>query len=406
MKPFIARQPIFDRNREVYGYEMQIRSGPMSLFAKSEAADAKIAVNDSLLADLQALSSGKRAFVPATRDLLLNDCAALLPREWLAIELRDPAEAGPELVAACRRLKSSGYMLVLEDGAEGRGHEQLAESADIVMLDLSASAEASRQAIPQQLPLSTARFLAARVDTREVFQKALSVGFDYFQGSFYCKPLALSTGGLSESKANLLQMLSALQSPNVEFEDVEKIIKRDVVLSYRLLQYINSAFFGLGAKVKSVLHAMSLLGLYDVRRWATLLAMAGIANDKPNELLVLSLIRAKFCELLAARTGLAKRSQSLYFAGMFSLLDAIVDRPLEQALGSLPMEEDVKAALHGEVNPVRRCLDYIIAYEAADWDARADKGADVVSAEVESPDLYLEAVQYAVRSVEAASQIV
>jgi EAL and modified HD-GYP domain-containing signal transduction protein len=146
--------------------------------------------------------------------------------------------------------------------------------------------------------------------------------------------------------------------------------------------------------------------LYDVRRWATLLAMAGIANDKPNELLVQSLIRGKFCELLAARTALAKRSQSLYFAGLFSLLDAVVDRPIEQLLESLPMEEDVKAALQGEVNPVRRFLDYVMAYEAADWDALADRGADVVPPEIESPELYLEAVQYAVRSVEAASKVV
>jgi len=201
-------------------------------------------------------------------------------------------------------------------------------------------------------------------------------------------------------------MINALLSPNVEFEEVEKIIKRDVVLSYKLLQYVNSAFFGLGTKVKSVMHAMSLLGLYDVRRWATLLAMAGMANDKPNELLVLSLIRAKFCELLAARTALAKRSQSLYFAGMFSLVDAVVDRPIEQALEFLPMEEDVKAALLGEVNSVRRFLDYVMAYEVGDWDALADRGTGVVLPESESPELYLEAVQYAVRSIQAASGIV
>jgi EAL and modified HD-GYP domain-containing signal transduction protein len=154
------------------------------------------------------------------------------------------------------------------------------------------------------------------------------------------------------------------------------------------------------------MHAMALLGLYDVRRWATLLAMAGMANDKPNELLVQSLVRGKFCELLAGGTGLKKRSQSLYFAGMFSLLDAVVDRPIEQALEFLPMEEDVKAALLGEDNPVRVFLDYVIAYEAGDWDALADRGAAVAPPETEPPALYLEAVQYAVRSFEAASGIV
>jgi c-di-GMP-related signal transduction protein len=405
MKPFIARQPIFDRNREVYGYEMQLRSGPTSLFTPSEQTGAEIAVNDALLADIQTLSAGRRAFISATRDILLKDYAALLPREWIAIELRDSAEGGPELVTACRKLKSSGYTLVMGDSAEGRCHADLAESADIVRVALSAPAEESGQSLPRQLPLSTARFLAAGVETRETFQKALSVGFDYFQGRFYCKPMALSAGSVSENKANLLQMINALQSPNVDFEDIEKIIKHDVVLSYKLLQYINSAFFGLGTKVKSVMHAMSLLGLVDVRRWATLLAMAGIANDKPNELLVQSLIRAKFCELLAARTGLAKRSQSLYFAGMFSLLDAVVDRPIEQVLGFLPMEEDVKAALQGEVNPVRRILDYVMAYEVGEWDALADKGASVVPPEIESPELYLQAVQYAVRSFEAASEV-
>ena len=115
MKSFIAREPIFDRNREVYGYEMKLRSGPMSLFDQPEQAGAGVVVNQSLLEDVQALSSGKRAFIPATSDALLNDYAVLLPREWLAIELRDSAEAGPELVAACRRLKDAGYTLVLGD---------------------------------------------------------------------------------------------------------------------------------------------------------------------------------------------------------------------------------------------------------------------------------------------------
>ncbi len=329
----------------------------------------------------------------------------MLPREWLAIELRDSAVAGPEFVAACRRLKDAGYTLVLGEGAEGRC-EGLAESADIVGVDFSASAEELRRTLPRLLPSSGARSLATGVETREAFQEALNAGYDYFQGRFYCKPLALSTGGMPENKVNLLHMINALMAPNVEFEEVESIIKRDVVLSYKLLQYVNSAFFGLGTKVKSVMHAMTLLGLYDVRRWATLLAMAGIANDKPNELLVQSLIRGKFCELLALRTGPAKRSQSLYFAGMFSLLDAVVDRPVAQALEFLPMEEDVKAALLGEANPVRRFLDYVMAYEVGDWDALADRGAGVVASETESPALYLEAVQYAVRSFEAASGIV
>jgi EAL and modified HD-GYP domain-containing signal transduction protein len=405
MKPFIARQPIFDRNREVYGYEMQLRSGPMSLFAQSDQAGAGIAVNQPLLADLQALSSGKRAFVPAAPEALLKDYAALLPREWLAIELKDSAAAGPELAAACRRLKDAGYTLVLGDGVEGRCREELAESAHIVRVDFSASADELGRKLLRQPPLSGARSLATGVETREAFQEALNAGYDYFQGRFYCKPLALSTGNVPENKMNLLHMVNALLSPNVDFDEVEKIVKRDVVLSYKLLQYVNSAFFGLGTKVKSVMHAMTLLGLYDVRRWATLLAMTGIANDKPNELLVQSLIRGKFCELLALRTALSKRSQGLYFAGMFSLLDAIVDRPVEQALEFMPMEEDVKAALLGEANPVRHFLDYVLAYEAGDWDTLADSGAAVALPENESPALYLEAVEYAVRSFEATSGI-
>ena len=406
MRSFIARQPIFDRNREVYGYEMQLRSGPMSLFAQSGQTGAGIVVNDSLLADVQALSSGKRAFIPATRDALLKDYAALLPREWLAIELRDSDEAGPELVAACRRLKNSGFTLVLGDCDGGRCRERLAESADIVRIDFSGFASEPRLPPPRQVLPSTARSLATRVETREAFQEALKAGYDYFQGHFFCKPLALSAGSMPENKLNLLHMMNALVAPNVDFEELEKIIKRDVVLSYKLLYYVNSAFFGLGTKVKSVMHAMLLLGLYDVRRWAALLFMAGMANDKPNELLVQSLIRAKFCELLAAQTGLAKRSQSLYFAGMFSLVDAVVDRPLEQALEYLPMEDDVKAALLGEANSVRRFLDYVLAYEAGDWDGLADRGTGIVLPEAESPELYLQAVQYAVRSIEVASGMV
>ena len=199
-------------------------------------------------------------------------------------------------------------------------------------------------------------------------------------------------------KLNYLHMLQEIQWPNVNFHRLEAIIKRDMALSFKLLRYINSAYFGLGSKVSSIMHAIRLLGPRQFKQWASLLLMASMGNDKPDELVVQALIRGRFCESLAPLLGMQQQSQELFLLGMFSVIDAILGRPLQEILRDLPLSDDIKDALSGKPNRLRAVYDYALAYERADWDGLSALAGAMGLDESGVPLVYLSAVRWAKRS--------
>ena len=357
-KVFIARQPIFDLKQKVYGYELLFRSGVENVLRSAEPnqASAKVISDGTLVLSMEAISGGKFSFINITRDILLNDYISLLPRGLTAAELPETLEPDPEVISACGRLKKAGYTLVLDDFVYKVQHADLMSLADIVKVDfLSTSAEERRQVL-SRFTAPNVRFLAERVDTHEDFKQAVSLGYAYFQGDFFSKPVIISSRDVPGFKLNYLHMLQELQWPDINFQRLEGIVKRDMSLSFKLLRYINSAYFGLGSKVSSIMHAIRLLGPREFKQWASLLVMASMGSDKPDELVIQALIRGRFCESLAPILGLKQRSQELFLLGMFSAIDAILDRPLEEILKDLPLTDDIKDALSGKPNRLRGVL--------------------------------------------------
>ena len=200
-------------------------------------------------------------------------------------------------------------------------------------------------------------------------------------------------------KLNYLQMLKEIQLPGINFHRLEAIVKHDMALSFKLLRYINSAYFGLRNKVSSILHAMMLLGAREFKQWASLVIMAGMGSDKPDELVIQALIRGRFCESLAPMLGMKQRAQELFLLGMFSVIDAILDRPLEEILKDLPLSDDIKDALCGKPNRLRAVFDYVLAYEKGDWDRVSEMAAGLgLRDESGIPAIYLHAVHWAQKS--------
>jgi EAL and modified HD-GYP domain-containing signal transduction protein len=397
---FIARQPIFDLQRKVYGYELLFRSCLENVFGRAEPnqASAKVMTDGTLILDMEAISGGKLVFINVTRDILLNDYINLLPRDLTAAEILETIEPDSEVVNACSRLKKAGYLLVLDDFVYGEKYADLMNLADIVKVDfLSTSGEERRQVL-SRFALPNVRFLAEKVETHEVLQEAIDLGYSYFQGYFFSKPVIISSRDVPGFKLNYLQMLQEIQSPNVNFYHLEAIIKRDMALSFKLLRYINSAYFGVRNKVSSIMHAMMLLGMREFKQWASLVVMASMGSDKPDELVVQALIRARFCESLAPMLGMAQRSQELFLLGMFSVIDAILDRPLAEILKDLPLSDEIKDALSGKPNRLRAVFDYTLAYEKADWDSVSEMSSALGLDESGIPAAYLAAVHWAQRS--------
>lgn len=397
----MARQPIFDRDRVVVGYELFFRDGLSNVFdfPDPNQATSKVMLNSLTLFNIEILTGGHKAFINLTRDVLIRDYAHLFTPDQIACEILEDIPADIETVAACRRLKKWGFTVVLDDYTWKESTEGLLELADIVKVDFLALEERELQETAKFLTGLGVTLLAEKVETYEVFNKALAMGFHLFQGYFFAKPEVVKRQDLATSKMNCMRLISEAQKPEPDFNVVEDIVKQDVALSYRLLRYINSAYFGFKVEIRSIKQAVVLLGSREFSRWATLIAMSGLGEGKPTELFAVALTRARFLELLAPAIGLAKHADDLFMVGLFSLLDAAMDRPFENLLEDIPVSADVKDALTRRGGPFLKPLRGIICFEQAQWSELFKELPALAKSDFSAPSAYIAAVDWANKSL-------
>ena len=365
---FIGRQPIFDRELRVYGYELLYRSGETNSagIIDSERATSQVIVNAFLEFGLDRLVGGSRAFINITPGLLQSDDPLPFSKDQLGLELHEDIALDEHLVAAVLRLKQEGYSIVLDNF---RYHEKLVplvKLADIVKIDVRVVEDSTVQEYVQHLRPHKVKLLATKVETHDELATYMKMGFDYFQGYFLAKPKVMKQHGVPASRLAVLRLLAALQNSEVDVRDIEDLISQDLSLSYKLLRYINSAAFALPKKVESIRRAVTYLGIQPIKRWVRLVAMSGVA-DQPEELLLTALNRAKMCELLGEAAG--KSDSDAYFTvGLFSALDALLDMPMREVLEQLPLANELTDALlkhEGELGQVLKC---ILAHERGRWE--------------------------------------
>ncbi|MFQ5509798.1 MAG: EAL and HDOD domain-containing protein, partial [Leptospirillia bacterium] len=241
----------------------------------------------------------------------------------------------------------------------------LVDRAEVIKVDVLGleDAEIARQF--GQLQAFPVKYLAEKVETQEQFEFCRDLGFDYFQGHFLSHPKVIQGRRITTNRMPVLRLLAELNSPDARVDKLETLIGQDISLSYRLLRYINSAFFNLTREVDSINHALVLLGLKDVRRWATLISLAE-SSDKPHELMVTAMVRAKMCELLAEELG-ESNPDGFFTVGLFSVLDALMDAPMEEMLEALPLSEDISQALLAHEGKFGKVLSCTLAYEDGNW---------------------------------------
>ena len=407
VETFIARQPIFDRKRHVIGYELLFRNGLDNAFdfRDGTGATSQVMINSFCLFGMQALTGGRNAFVNVTREILVNDYIFLFPRDQIIPEILENIRPDPEVLAACRRLKAAGYLIALDDLVQLEGYEPFVELADILKVDFRATSPAQQQRLIEQFRRRGVRVLAEKVETQDEYTEAYRLGYDCFQGFFFATPEVLSRREFSGHKLHYMQLMQQLHRPDLDFDDLEGVVKRDVSLSYRLLRYINSAFFGRSVEIASIRQALVLLGKENVKKFATLVAISCMSERKPTELLVTALARAQFCESLASAARLRDQAPALFLMGMFSVLDAIMDLPLEKVLESVPIEEDIADSLSGKPGQYRDILDIALCLESGDWGklARSSERLHVPQALI--PDIYVSAVDWAHQNCEEGALV-
>ena len=397
MEHFIARQPIFDTHNNVYAYELLFRSGLHNYFDCDDAdyAAASIIANSNLLFNLNDMVGNTKAFINCTAKVLRDDLMTTLPRQFAVVEVLEDVEPDASIIAACKRLKDKGYILALDDFVYHKNFEPLLDLADIIKVDFLLSDEAEQEQLAKTMIPRGIKMLAEKVETYEVYEHAKKMGYQLFQGYYFAKPVIISRKDIPTNKIQFLRILKDVHAQDVDFKKLALTIQSEVSLSYKLLKLINSAAFSLRHKVTSILQALSLLGLKEIRSWISLLSISSMADDKPAELVVSSLIRARLCEKLAQPCKLGDRQEGLFLMGLFSLLDAIMSRPIEEILDEITVEEDITAALTGEPCQLKTILDLVIAMEKGDWDQVSILASELQIEEQQLPATYLEAVKWA-----------
>jgi EAL and modified HD-GYP domain-containing signal transduction protein len=397
LEKFVARQPIFNRHKQIFGYELLFRSSLDCYFQRTDLDQATYSVvaDSFLLIGIARLTGGRRAFFNCTRDILTKGYAELLPPEQTGLELLENIEPDEEVVTACRKLKSMGHVLALDDFIYSEKFARLLDHIDIVKVDLRNTTLQERKDLVRRLAPKQIALLAEKVETHDEFTEAKKLGFNYFQGYFFGRPEIVSGHDVPIFKRNYVRILQLVTQPDPDLRELEEIIRNETSLSYKLLRYLNSPLFGFRGEIKSIRHTLTLLGLSEIRKWISLVTLAGMASDKPEELVVNSLVRANFCESISSRVGMRDRNADLFLMGLFSMMDAILDRPMDEVLSEITLSPDIKTALLLGRNRFRDVFDLVVDYEKGEWAKLSTLAAELDLAEPEIPELYLKSVESA-----------
>lgn len=381
--PYIARQPVFDRNENVVGYELLFRCGLASVCRTEGVKEA----SRRALTSAEMLCCGRRAFLNCSRDMLLGEFASLLPSAGVALEISTDAEVDEALLQACDRLKAAGHMIVRKHAAPRAEAMQLLWAASAIDPDLG---------VPHgSLSSSNNRthVLATRINTRADFNDARDLGLELFQGGFFCEPVLVPGADVAAADINCIRILQAVSRPQLDLKELEQTIKAEPSFCYRLLRYLNSAVFFLPAGVNSIRHALALLGETNVRRWLAMMATVLARTHTSDELMVAALVRARFCEVLARSAH--RSGDDGFLTGLFSHIEALLGLRLASVLPLVPLSDDVQSALADEPGPLHSLFKLVVAYERGCWEEVAATAVSLGLADSDIFSAYCDAVRWA-----------
>ncbi len=391
---FVARQPILDVHRRVVGYELLFRSGWENAFRGESDEATRQMLDNCLWMDIDSLTSHTLAFINCTREVLVGKLVTLLPPATTVLEILETVEPDQELIAACVALKAMGYRLALDDFLPRAEMQPLVDIVTYIKVDFRLSDAAQRKQIHVLARGSGAILLAEKVEDQEEFDIAVREGYECFQGYFFCRPKIVADREIPPNRMNYLRLLVELTRNPLNIEQLTRIARSEPSLMYRLLRLANSPMVAARSDVTSFLGAFMLVGEDRFRKLVSVAASGMLGNDQPPAALIsLSLERARFCELLASLIG--ENSTEQFMLGMLSLVDAVMQVPMETVVKALPLRPGAKAALLGATNSASLPLSLIRSFENGAWGACAHEAQRMGVSEETLAGLYIESVQWA-----------
>lgn len=381
MEVFIARQPIFSLNGEVFGYEILYRDSETNEFSESDADFASGNALTRCFIDfgIADLTNGKKAFVNFTAEFLRSDIATIFPKDFLVVEILETVTVDADIKEKLKVLKSKGYLLALDDFTGQPGFDEIMDLLDIIKVDFRLTTEEDREQILKRYHRKGLRFLAEKIETPEEYHSAVRMGFTYFQGYFLARPEIGRKKKFIPFKKNRLELIRMLNSENPEFDDVATLIESDLAFSYEILRLVNSAYYGQINQVKSIRFALLLLGFNEIRKWLYLAFISDLQQDAPDEIISVSMLRGKFMENLADRALRPEYKSELLTIGMFSTIDLMLDKPMDEVLTEMHFSDSIRRVLSGEdtIGFTAQCYRTVLSYEQGKWDEAQSAAARI-----------------------------
>jgi c-di-GMP-related signal transduction protein len=392
---FLARQPILTHERRLYAYEILSRYGPENYCRpKPGAAISENAMDELFLIGIRTMTDGLPAFVNCTREFLVQDYLTLMPRELVVGEILETVVPDTEVLNACKRMKDLGYRLALDDYCDLPETRALLDIADFVKVDVLLMSMDEQKRVVHECHKRGIPAIAEKVETEQQFQGCREIGYDFFQGYFFCRPQIVGRRSVPANKTVYLQLLQAANEPVFNLQKISNIFKRDVSLSYRLLRYLNSAAFAFRAEIHSIPHALSLLGEISMRKWVSLVSVAALGDAVADSLLRLPLLRAMFCELIGIKVGMIREVNELFLLGLLSVMDVLLNVPMAVVMQDIAVGDEIKNALLGRDSRYRPIFEVVLDYESGTWEQLEESCRRCGLHENFLPDLYLQSVRW------------
>ena len=395
MDVYVARQAIFDINKEVIAYELLFRNNNINKFSSIENSNPTLDVirNSFSVIGLDKVTGGKRAFINFDEELIKSGLIEAFPKDCIVIEVLETVKPDNTIIECCRSLKEKGYIIALDDFQYNEEFDELIKYIDIIKVDFIITKGKERKEIMHRIKNKDIKFLAEKVETEEEYKEAVGYGYSYFQGYFFCKPEIISGKDISGYKFTYMNLIKELDKESINIRNIENLIKNDVSLSYKFLKAANSAYYSMKRKITSIGDAIMIIGIKELKKWILIITLQNMGGNNIEELVKMSLLRASFGELLSKKIQLEISSFDAFLTGIFSLMDALINIPIENILSELPVSKDVKDALLGKENILSDLLELIREYEKGNWE-EVNKLIEKFGLDEEFvSDCYLEAIQ-------------
>jgi len=371
MNFYAARQPILDKNKKLFAYELLFRDSIDNVFPDidGDEATSKMIEASQFNMGISEFTGNKPAFINFTLETLKQGYPEMLEPDEVVVEILETIKPGKQLLAYCKDLHKKGYTLALDDYEHQSVWAHFYPYIKIIKIDIQLSGlDEIREVLKATKDYPHIKMLAEKVETYEEYDQMFQLGFDYFQGYFFAKPEMIKTKNLSPSQMAMAELLYETSKTELDLNSITSVFERDVSLSYKLLRYANSAIFKRRNEISTIKQALVILGSGELKRFIGLMFAITANPNKPSELINLAMTRAKFCELVAEDIRSQLDTSIAFLTGLLSMIDAILDEDMTSILEKLPLSEDIKQPLLTKKGVMAALIKLVEFIEQAQWD--------------------------------------